>query len=68
LLDRAEDHVEAIEDISGAAQGEMAIETAMEQVKERWEATIFSISAYRESKDRYILSDIEDLMTQLEDD
>jgi hypothetical protein len=69
LLDiHADEHAEAIEDISGAAQGEMAIETAMDQVKERWEATIFGISPYRETKDRFILGDIEDLMTQLEDD
>ena len=46
----------------------MTIQQSISAVKERWEATLFSIAPYRESKDRYILGDIEDLMTQLEDD
>lgn len=33
-----------------------------------WEDMLFTITPYRDSKDRFILGDIEDLMTQLEDD
>lgn len=63
-----EAHTEDIEDISGMAQGELAIRTQMQSVGQMWEDMMFSITPYRDSKDRFILGDIEDLMTQLEDD
>ena len=37
----------------------MAIETAMNQIKLRWEETLFGIAPYRETKDRFILGDID---------
>ena len=46
----------------------MQIENTLKQVVERWNETVFPISGYRDTKDRFILGDIEDLMTQLEDD
>jgi len=62
------DHTEEIEDISGAAQGEMQIEQTMKIVADRWEEINFTVIGYRDSKDRYIIADVEDLITQLEDD
>lgn len=59
---------EEIEDISGMAQGELAIKTQKDLVAEMWNEMLFSITPYRDSKDRFLLGDIEDLMTQLEDD
>jgi len=64
----AMDHTEEIEDISGAAQGEMQIEQTMKIVADRWEEINFTVIGYRDSKDRYIIADVEDLITQLEDD
>jgi hypothetical protein len=62
------DHVEEIEDISGGAQGELQIENNMNAVKERWEEVLFTVVQYRDSKDRFIITDVEDLITMLEDD
>jgi dynein heavy chain len=64
----AMDHVDAIEDISGAAQGEMQIQQTMEGVVARWEEINFTVVGYRDQKERYIIADIEDLITALEDD
>lgn len=64
----AMDHVEEIEDISGGAQGEMSIEQTMKIVDDRWQEVNFTVINYRDSKDRYIIADVEDLITQLEDD
>lgn len=65
---QAMEHVEEIEDISGAAQGEMQIENTMKIVAERWEEINFAVIGYRDTKDRYIIAEVEDLITQLEDD
>lgn len=64
----AMDHVEEIEDISGGAQGEMSIESTMKIVDDRWQEVNFTVINYRDTKDRYIIADVEDLITQLEDD
>jgi dynein heavy chain, axonemal len=61
-------HVSEIEDISGAAQGEMQIENTMKIVLDRWEEINFTVVGYRDTKDRYIITEVEDLITQLEDD
>ena len=59
----AMDYLEDIEDISGGAQGEMYIEQTMKVVEERWSAIDFTVVSYRDSKDRFIITDIEDLVT-----
>lgn len=64
----ADQHVTEIEDISGYAEGEAALEANMKKVEDTWLEIVFPIVPYRESKDRFIMGDIEDLMTQLEDD
>jgi hypothetical protein len=40
----------------------------MDEVSERWDQTNFVVVSYRDSKDRFIVTEIEDLITQLEDD
>lgn len=62
------EHIDEIEDISGAAQGERSILNTLSEVKKRWEDISFTVVQYREIKDRYIITDVEDLVTQLEDD
>ena len=62
------EHIDEIEDISGAAQGERAILNTLSEVKKRWEDISFTVVQYREIKDRYIITEVEDLVTQLEDD
>lgn len=40
----------------------------LSEVKKRWEDISFTVVQYREIKDRYIITEVEDLVTQLEDD
>lgn len=46
----------------------MQIENTMKVVAERWEEINFAVVGYRDTKDRYIIAEVEDLITQLEDD
>lgn len=62
------DHIEEIEDISGQAGGESSIEQTMKGVLERWEDINFVVVPYRDQKERYIIAEVEDLITALEDD
>lgn len=64
----AMDYLEEIEDISGGAQGEAQIEATMKGVLERWEEINFTVVSYRDSKDRFIITEVDDLITFLEDD
>lgn len=40
----------------------------MDGVTQRWEEINFTVVGYRDQKERYIIADIEDLITALEDD
>jgi len=40
----------------------------MEAVKERWALREFSVFQYRDTKDRFIIKEVEDVITELEDD
>lgn len=40
----------------------------MKIVQDRWDEINFTVVNYRDSKDRFIITDVEDLITQLEDD
>ncbi len=57
------DHIEEIEDISGAAQGELQIENTLKIVKDRWEEINFVVISYRDSKDRFVITEVDDLVT-----
>ena len=64
----AMEHIEDIEDISGAAQGELQIQNTLNMVVERWEEVNFTVISYRDSKERFVITEVEDLITLLEDD
>ena len=57
------DKIGEIEDISGGAQGEMQIENTMKLVQDRWEEINFVVISYRDSKDRFDITEVEDLIT-----
>ena len=40
----------------------------MKLVQDRWDEINFTVVGYRDTKDRFIITDVEDLITQLEDD
>ena len=64
----AMEHIEDIEDISGAEQGELQIQNTLNMVVERWEEVNFTVISYRDSKERFVITEVEDLITLLEDD
>jgi dynein heavy chain len=69
LLDMgAAEYISQIDDISGAAQGEETIEKTLEGVKERWAENAFVVIPYREFKDKFLISEVDDLIILLEDD
>jgi hypothetical protein len=41
----------------------MQIEQTMKVVEERWSTIDFTVVSYRDSKERFIITDIEDLVT-----
>ncbi len=61
------DHKEFIEDVSSRASGEAAIELQLESIKEKWAELAFEVASYRESKDKFIIKSVEDIMTNLDD-
>ena len=40
----------------------------MKLVQDRWDEINFTVIGYRDTKDRFIIADVEDCITQLEDD
>lgn len=58
-----------IDEISGAACGELQIETQLEEVKRRWDEEMeFVVIPYRDFKDKFLISGVDELIEQLEDD
>lgn len=68
IADGAENFKDEIEEISGAASGEAQIEEQMNQISDRWDDTIFTVANYRDTKDRFIIKEVEEVITLLEDD
>ena len=68
LQDGALEHQEYIAEIAGMAKGEADLSRQMEQVKERWSTREFSVFQYRDTKDRFIIKEVEDVISDLEDD
>ena len=58
---------DALEEISGVASGELALELQLEKIKECWQGMEFVTKNYRDTKDVYILGGLDDVMAQLED-
>lgn len=48
--------------------GEAKISAEMDEVKDRWAVREFVVTQYRDSKDRFIIKEVEDVITELEDD
>ncbi|CAG9327022.1 unnamed protein product [Blepharisma stoltei] len=49
------------------ANSELDIETAITEIKSKWEQTVFTIIKYRDQKDRYCIGGVEEVYNQLED-
>jgi len=62
-----ENHFDKVEEISAFAAGEAGILKTVAEIQELWEGTSFTCRAYRDTKDRFFITEIEELLTQLED-
>ena len=56
-----------VEEISATAAGEFSLENTVEEIRKAWEGTNFELSNYREQKDKFYITKVEDVLTQLED-
>jgi dynein heavy chain len=56
-----------VEEISGTASGENSLETTLEEIKRLWGQTNFTLMKHRDSADRFVITAIEDTLTQLEE-
>ena len=68
IEDGALDHAEFISDVAGNAKGEAELSRQMDEVKDRWAIREFVVSPYRDSKAYFIIKEVEDVITELEDD
>ena len=68
IEDKVEQFKDEIEEISGQAQGEKQIEDTMAEIIEKWANLEFVVSPYRDSKERFIVKEVEEVITILEDD
>jgi len=60
-------HFEKVEEISAFACGEAAILKTVADISVTWEETSFTVRPYRDTKDRFFITEIDDLITTLED-
>jgi len=59
---------ERVDEISAFASGESTINTALNEISNFWaNEALFTVLSYRDSKDRFIIGDVEDTIAQLED-
>uniref|UniRef100_A0A4W3JW30 Dynein axonemal heavy chain 6 n=1 Tax=Callorhinchus milii TaxID=7868 RepID=A0A4W3JW30_CALMI len=58
---------EAIQEISGQASGETALETILKKVEDAWKITEFPVLLHRDSKDVFILGGTEEIQALLDD-
>ncbi|KAG8512932.1 Dynein heavy chain 6, axonemal [Galemys pyrenaicus] len=56
-----------IQDISGQASGEAALETILKKVEDSWKTTEFMVLPHRDSKDVFILGGTDDIQVLLDD-
>lgn len=56
-----------MEEISAFAGGEAAILKTVSEISDMWQDTCFTVKGYRDTKDRFFITEIDDLITQLED-
>ena len=58
---KAFQHTEVVEEISGMASGEAALEVMIKKVEEQWKSLEFVLVPHRDSKDVYILGNTDDI-------
>uniref|UniRef100_A0A2K6FZX0 Dynein axonemal heavy chain 6 n=1 Tax=Propithecus coquereli TaxID=379532 RepID=A0A2K6FZX0_PROCO len=61
------DFAQEIQDISGQASGEAALETLLKKVEDSWKTTEFVTLPHRDSKDVFILGGTDDIQVLLDD-
>ncbi|XP_052028538.1 LOW QUALITY PROTEIN: dynein axonemal heavy chain 6 [Apodemus sylvaticus] len=61
------DFAQEIQDISGQASGEAALEIILKKVEDSWKTTEFVILPHRDSKDVFILGGTDDIQVLLDD-
>lgn len=59
---------EYIQEQAGNAKGEAELSRQMDEVKDRWAVREFVVTEYRDSKSYFIIKEVEDVITELEDD
>lgn len=64
---KAFDHTERIEEISGQASGEAALETMIKGVEANWKTLDFPVQNHRDSADVFILGVTEDIQMACDD-
>lgn len=60
-------HFEKVEEISAFAAGESNIMKTVADISAAWEEMFFVVKPYRDTKDRFFITEIDDLVTTLED-
>eukprot|EP00002_Diphylleia_rotans_P013198 TRINITY_DN2570_c0_g2_i4.p1 TRINITY_DN2570_c0_g2~~TRINITY_DN2570_c0_g2_i4.p1 ORF type:complete len:2678 (-),score=502.92 TRINITY_DN2570_c0_g2_i4:4443-12476(-) len=60
-------YIQNVNEVSQIASGEYALEETLEKIKSIWESTTFVVVPYRDMKDVYILSSVDEITSQLED-
>ena len=64
---RIVNHKDFISMVSTEATQEAALELLLEKVVDKWRGVEFSVNGYKETKDTFILGDVEEVMLVLED-
>jgi hypothetical protein len=60
-------HFERVEEISAFAAGEANILKTVQEIQLVWDDTAFTVKPYRDTKDRFFITEIDDLVMALED-
>ena len=62
------EYAQFINDISALATGQARLLDGLHKIEETWQAYEFPLQPYRNSDNKFILGDLEEFMTQIEDD
>jgi dynein heavy chain len=60
-------HFDEVEAISARATGEAGIREAIRKIAEEWDHLAFVVKNYRDTKNRFFITEIDELVQQLED-
>ncbi|XP_072114311.1 dynein axonemal heavy chain 6 isoform X1 [Mobula birostris] len=61
------EHAEEIQNVSGQASGEAALETILKKVEDAWKITEFTVLPHRDAKDIFILGGTDEIQALLDD-